>query len=187
MKANNKNALKAILGVAMLISLAAASATAEAGTETSKNPSGGSRWNVQVDKVVLGSDVTLEPAFQVAVYEDMLEELAKTNRFDKVFRSGDQKASDAPDLLILKTTVLKYVPGSQTRRAVTTVSGATKITVRFQLCTRGGEVVTERVVNGNVRFFGTNLRATHNLARNIAKAIKQASLAAPPATTVASH
>ena len=31
----------------------------------------------------------------------------------------------------------------------------------------------ERTVNGNVLFFGSNLRATHNLARNIAKMIKQ--------------
>jgi len=30
-------------------------------------------------------------------------------------------------------------------------------------------------VNGDVRFFGSNLRATHNLARNIAKALKESS------------
>jgi hypothetical protein len=28
-------------------------------------------------------------------------------------------------------------------------------------------------VQGNVRFFGSNLRATHNLARNVAKVIKK--------------
>ncbi len=185
MKVNSKNVLKVAL-VTILISLTAASSTAQAEAQQSK-ASGARQWSVQVDKVVLGSEVALEPAFQVAIYENILEELAKTNSFDKVFRSGDHKASDAADLLILKTTILKYVPGSQTRRAVTTVSGATRIRVQFQLCTRGGEVVTERVVNGNVRFFGTNMGATHNLAHNVAKAIKQAGLPAPPATTVASH
>jgi hypothetical protein len=30
-------------------------------------------------------------------------------------------------------------------------------------------------VNGDVRFFGSNLRATHNLARNIAKTLKESS------------
>jgi len=30
-------------------------------------------------------------------------------------------------------------------------------------------------VNGDVRFFGSNLRATHNLAHNIGKAIKESS------------
>jgi len=56
---------------------------------------------------------------------------------------------------------------------VTTVSGATKLTARSQLVTRDGKIVLDRTVQGNVRFFGSNLRATHNLARNIAKAIKQ--------------
>jgi len=79
-------------------------------------------------------------------------------------------------LLILKTTVQKYTAGNETQRAVTTVSGATKLTVRSQLCTRDGRVILERTVNGNVRFLGSNLRATHNLARNVAKTIKQSSL-----------
>ena len=97
-----------------------------------------------------------------------------TKQFKQVFRDGDRKANEVPNLLVLKTTVEKYTPGSETRRAVTTVSGATKLTVRTQLVTREGKIVLERTVNGNVRFFGSNLRATHNLARNIAKEIKQA-------------
>ena len=76
-------------------------------------------------------------------------------------------------MLTLKTTVVKYSPGSETKRAVTTVSGATKLTVRSQLLTREGNIVLDSTVNGNVRFFGSNMRATHNLARNIAKVIKQ--------------
>jgi hypothetical protein len=75
--------------------------------------------------------------------------------------------------------VQKYTPGSETRRAVTTVSGATKLNVRSQLSTPDGKVVLERVVDGNVRFFGGNLRATHNLARNVAETIKKSDLAAP--------
>jgi hypothetical protein len=47
--------------------------------------------------------------------------------------------------------------------------------VRSQLLTREGKIVLERTVSGDVRFFGSNLRATHNLARNIAKVIKQSS------------
>ena len=45
--------------------------------------------------------------------------------------------------------------------------------MRIQLVTREGKIVLDHTVNGNVRFFGSNLRATHNLARNIAKVIKQ--------------
>ena len=130
------------------------------------------QWSVQVDKVDAG-DVNIEPAFQVAIYENLLDELAKTKEFKQVFRSGDRHAGDAPDLLILKTTIQSYTPGSETRRAVTTVGGATKLNVRSQLCTRQGQVVLQRVVDGNVRFFGGNLRATHTLAHNVAEAIKQ--------------
>jgi hypothetical protein len=136
-------------------------------------------WSVQVEKVDPG-DVNIEPAFRVAIYENLLVELAKTNQFKQVFRGGDHTAS-GPDLLILKTTVQKYTPGSETRRAVTTVSGATKLNVRSQLCKPDGQVVLERVVDGNVRFFGGNLRATHNLARNVAETFKKADLQPQPA------
>jgi hypothetical protein len=136
------------------------------------------QWSVRVDKVDPG-DVALAPSFQIAIYESLLDELSKTKRFKQVLRDGDRNADDVSDLLILKTTVQKYTAGSETRRAVTTVSGATKLTVRSQLCARNGHVILERTVNGNVRFMGSNLRATHNLARNVAKAIKQSSLPEP--------
>lgn len=133
------------------------------------------QWNAQVTKVDSGQ-VNLEPSFQIAIYESLLDELSKTRRFKQVLRDGDREASEVSDLVILKTMVEKYSPGSETKRAVTTVAGATKLTVRSQLCTRDGKIVVERTVNGNIRFMGSNLRATHNLARNIAKVIKQSSL-----------
>ena len=132
------------------------------------------RWSVQVDQVDPGN-LALAYSLQIAIYENLVEELKKTKQFQQVFRDGDLKASEVPHLLVLKTTVEKYTPGSETRRAVTTVSGATKLTVRSQLLTREGKVVVEHTVNGNVRFFGSNLRATHNLAHNIATTIKQSS------------
>jgi len=138
--------------------------------------SGGTRpWSVQVDKVDPG-DVGLDPSFGTAIYENLLEELTTTEQFKQVFRSGDRNANDVPGLLILKTAVQKYTPGSETRRAVTTVSGATKLNVRVQLVTREGQVVQEHVVDGNVRFIGGNLRATHNLAHNVAAILKRSTL-----------
>ncbi len=142
------------------------------------------QWSVQIDKVDPG-DVNLGPSFQVAIYENLVDELNKTRTFKQVLRSGDSTASAVPDLLILKTTVQKYKAGSETKRAVTTFAGATKLNVRTQLCARDGHVVVERVVDGNVRFFGSNLRATHNLARNVAKSIKEASLPEPANPTPA--
>jgi hypothetical protein len=132
-------------------------------------------WSVQVDRVDPG-DVGLEPSFKAAIYENLLEELAKTAQFKQLFRSGDRNANELSSLLILKTTVQNYAPGSETRRAVTTVTGATKLNVRVQLVTRDGHVVFENVVDGNVRFIGGNLRATHNLARNVAQTLKRSTL-----------
>src|SRR5216684_883672 len=152
--------------------------SAENAASSSGINSSAAQWSVQVDKVDPG-DVALEPSFQIAIYESLLDELSKTKQFKQVLRDGDRNVSDVSDLLILKTTVQKYTAGSETRRAVTTVSGATKLTVRSQLCTRGGQVILERTVDGNVRFLGSNLRATHNLARNVAKTIKQSAVPEP--------
>jgi hypothetical protein len=138
------------------------------------NGASATRWSVQIDQVDPGN-LDLAYSFQIAIYENLVDELNKTKQFQQVFRAGDVRAGEFPNLLVLKTTVEKYTPGSETRRAVTTVSGATKLTVRSQLLTREGKVVFEHTVNGDVRFFGSNLRATHNLAQNIAKTIKQSS------------
>ena len=152
--------------------------TATAKSSSGNGASGAVQWSVQVDKANPG-DVDIEPAFRVAIYESLVDELGKTKRFQQVFRDSDRTTSAVPNLLILKTTVQKYTAGSETRRAVTTVSGVTKVTVRSQLCTRGGQVILERTVDGNVRFLGSNLRATHNLARNVSKTIKQSALPEP--------
>jgi hypothetical protein len=149
--------------------------TALAESSTVGRSGGTEAWSVRVDRVDPG-DVGLEPSFEAAIYENPLEELVKTKQFKQLFRSGDHNANDVPSLLILKTTVQKYTPGSETRRAVTTVNGATKLNVRIQLVTREGHVVLDKDVDGNVRFIGDNLRATHNLAHNVAVTLKRSSL-----------
>ncbi len=138
------------------------------------NGTSAARRSVQVNQVDPGN-LDLAYSFQIAIYENLVEELNKTKQFQQVFRDGDRRAGGFPNLLVLKTTVERYTPGNETRRAVTTISGATKLTVRSELLTREGRVVFERTVNGDIRFFGSNLRATHNLAHNIAKTIKQPS------------
>jgi len=167
--------------VAASITIAVALSVQLAGQTAAVQPSGGSggsgtQWSLQVERIDPGN-LNLAHSFQVAIYENLLEELNKTRQFKQVFRERDSNAGGIPDLLILKTMVVKYTPGSETQRAVTTVSGATKLMVRSQLITRDGKIVFDRTVQGNVRFFGSNLRATHNLARNIAKVIKQSNVA----------
>jgi len=139
--------------------------------KSSHNP----KWSVQV-KMIDPGDVNISASFQIGIYESLLNELSKTKRFKQVLRDGERNSSDVPDLLILKTTIEKYTAGSETQRAAPTVSGATKLTVRSQLCTRDGQILFDRTVHGKVLFMGSNFRATHNLARNVAKTIEQSPL-----------
>ena len=176
MRADRKGSIAAI-AVVIAIMQVALPPEMMANTSRSMAP----RWSVQVNKVDAGN-VHIDPAFTAAIYENLLDELGKSKKFKEVFRSGDRNANDLPDLLILKTTVQAYTAGSETRRAVTTVSGATKLKVRSQLLTCEGQMIMERTLDGNVRFFGGNLRATHNLARNVATAVEQSKLPAPSRT-----
>jgi hypothetical protein len=176
-KANKFLSFVILVGAVCAIGLAPLTAQSVAVKPPASTSAG--QWSIQVDKVDTG-DVNLAPSFQFAIYESLLKEVSKTKRFNHVLRDGASNAAGVSDLLILKTTIQKYSPGSETRRAVTTVTGATKLTVRTQLCARDGQIVLERTVNGNVRFLGSNLRATHNLARNVAKTIKKGPLPVPP-------
>jgi hypothetical protein len=134
---------------------------------------------MQVDTA--GLSVT--PEFRIAIYENLLDRLAESGRFSAVLREGDRRANDNLNVLILKTKVEEFTPGSEKKRAVTTFAGATKLKVMVQLCTPGGQIVLERVVEGNVRMFGSNLRATDNLARNVAKALSETYSPAPDRST----
>jgi hypothetical protein len=136
-------------------------------------------WSVQVDRVDPGA-TTIDPCFSDALYEDLLQKLSKSKEFKHVLRSGDRNAN-VSGVLVLKTLVEKYNPGSETRRAVTTVFGPTKLKVHIQLVTRDGRVVLDRAVEGNVRFIGDNLGATKKVANNTAKILKRSTLPAPAA------
>ena len=85
-------------------------------------------WDLQVDTVESG-DVNIGPDFKVAIYENLLKELARTKRYERVFRDGDRNANGVHNLLILKTTVESYTAGSEEKRAVTSLAGATRLIV----------------------------------------------------------
>jgi len=149
-----------------------------------ESPSAVQQWSVLVSKVDPGA-TTLDPCFADAIYEDLVKELSKSKQFKNVFRSGDRNATTGSGVLILKTLATKYSPGSETRRAVTTVTGATKLNIQIQLLTDDGRVVLERNVQGNVRFYGNNLRSTGKVAHNSAKLLAKSTLPEPTAAAKA--
>ena len=129
-------------------------------------------WAIQIEPVS-AEEGNLPPDFAMAIYERLIEEVGKTNKFQQVFRSGDRRATDVPNLLILTTRLEKFERGSQTKRAVTTVAGATKVTVVVQLSTRESLIKMSKKAEGTVRLFGENIKATQVLAKNIANLINQ--------------
>lgn len=122
---------------------------------------------IEVEMIQPG-EVSLPAEFQVALYEDLIQELQKTGGFSQVYRDGDRNAKDAPDLVILQTTVTGFKEGSELKRDVTTVGGATSITVQCKFTDKDGTVLLERNIDGKVRLIGDNLKATDDFAKKAA-------------------
>jgi hypothetical protein len=153
-----------------LASLAPAQAQQPAKTRTSA---------VQVMKI-RSDALALSPEFQVSLYENLIAQLQKKAVFQRVYRDGDQNASNAADLIRIQCSVVKFKKGSETLREVTTVAGATSMTLRCEFTDNAGNSMLVRDITGKVRFFGSNLKATYDFAKKAAK-IADENLSSAPA------
>jgi hypothetical protein len=127
---------------------------------------------IQIEPVEY-ADVKLPPEFRMAVYENLVQEVTKSGTFQRVFRSGDRSAVDVPDLVVLRMKVRGFRQGSERTREVTTVAGATSVDLGVQVTGRNGNVLVDRDVEGKVRFFGGNLRATYDFSKKVTKILRQ--------------
>ena len=118
-------------------------------------------------KMIQSDEIKLPAEFQVALYENLIRQLEKSG-FSHVYRDGDRNAASVAELVVLHSTVRGFKAGSEKARQVTTVSGATSITVHCQFTSPDGTSLLERDVNGKVRFFGGNLKATYDFAKKAA-------------------
>ena len=128
---------------------------------------------IQLERIVPPEDLLIPEDTRVSMYENVILQLIKTKKFQHVYRSGDRTAADAPDLVILHLIPEAFKPGSQKEREVTTVAGATSIKVKVQFTSREGKVLLEKDVEGKVRFYGENLRATYDLAKKVATVVNE--------------
>ena len=124
---------------------------------------------IQVE-MIRSDEIKLPAEFQISLYENLVRQLEKQGGFEHVYRDGDRRAKDAPDLVVLHSTVRGFKEGSERARRVTTVAGATSITIHCEFKNTDGKVVLEQDVNGKVWFFGGNLRATYDFAKKTARA-----------------
>jgi len=122
---------------------------------------------IEVEMIQPG-EISLPAEFQVALYENLVQQLQKEGGFSQVYRDGDRNATDASDLVILHTSVKGFKKGSELERNLTTVGGATSITVHCKFTDKEGKVLLERDIDGKVRFFGDNLKATNDIAKKVA-------------------
>jgi len=127
---------------------------------------------IQIEPVEAG-DVRIPAEFRSAIYEFLVERVREAGTFRQVFRSGDRAADSVPGLVTLHTTVAKFKEGSQMRREVTAVLGATTVEVNASLTARDGRTLLDSRIQGKVRLFGENLGVTNDLAKRIAKLLHQ--------------
>ena len=118
-------------------------------------------------------DLVIPEDTRVSTYENLILQLTKTKKFEHVYRSGDRTAATVPDLVIVRLIPEAFKAGSQRQREVTTVTGATSIKVKIQFSSRDGRILLEKNVEGKVRFYGENLRATYDLAKKVAALVNQ--------------
>jgi hypothetical protein len=160
MKPNFRNAM--VFSLLIVLSLAAPLARAQ-----EKQPAKIKASTIQV-KMIGADEVTLPAEFQVSLYEQLISQLQKRGVFQHVYRDGDRTAATASDLIALQCTVTSFKKGSETMRQVTTVAGATSITLLCQFHDQAGKSLLERKIEGKVRFFGGNLKATYDFAKKAA-------------------
>jgi hypothetical protein len=122
--------------------------------------------------MVESNEIKLPLPFQLALYENMIEQVEKTKKFQHVYRDGDHAAADAPDLVVLHSNVYGFKQGSEEKRQVTTVAGATQIKVHCEFYDKSGKSFGDQDVTGNVRFLGGNLRATYDFGKKVAEIVE---------------
>jgi len=143
--------------------LSAAPLLCEQPTSPAKSPASA----IEVEMIQPG-EISLPAEFQVALYENLVQELQKNGGFSQVYRDGDRNAASASDLVILHTTVTNFKQGSELKRDVTTVGGATSITLHCKFTDKDEKVLLERDITGKVRLIGDNLKATDDFAKKAA-------------------
>jgi hypothetical protein len=177
MKRPNETAVRSrfatlLCGTALLMAVSLL-ALPPAGAAPPQQPQKLTASAVQVVRTQSVEGLTIPESFRVATYEHTIQEIEKTKKFQKVYRDGDQTANSVPDLVILKLAPQAYKAGSQKQREVTTVSGGTSVKFNVQFLSKDGKVLLEKEVEGKVRFFGENLRATYDFAKKVAKVVDE--------------
>ena len=166
----NSVALPIVLSCALF--LMAGPLMGQQSSSESKSPKRVSASSIQIEAPDPGH-VPLPPEFRIAIYENLILQIEKTGKFQHVYRSGDKDAANVPDLVTLRTTAQAFTEGSQKEREVTTVKGATSLTVNVRITDHAGQSIVDRDIKGKVVLSGENLDATYDFSKKVAKIIRE--------------
>jgi hypothetical protein len=147
------------------VTILAMSASGQASAPAKPKPSA----PVILIELTTAGESKILPEFLYAIYEQMVSHVEKTGTFKDVYRSGDTRAKDAPDLVTLRTNVGKFKQGNETERGLTLALGWSKVEVDAVVTGRDGKPLVEQKVVGKVRFMGDNLKVTDDLGKQLAK------------------
>ena len=128
--------------------------------------------HIQIEPPEAGT-VDIPAEFLFTGYERLIERVRHDGEFQKVFRSGDRDANDMPDLVVLRTKVSRFKEGNQLLRELLDLFGWTSLDVTATIEGREGNVFLSQNVSGRVHFFGENLGVTNDLAKHIAKLLRE--------------
>ena len=151
----------------------------EAAAAGEKKPAASYRYaSVQVAPFDTKDGVAFPPDFSVRLTEELVKELAGSERFTEVLREGESPSEEAAPRVKLAGTVTEFKKGSQMKRYMIGFgAGKTKIkaTIRFTDAA-SGDVVFEKDVYGKVIMGfagGDSMGAAHGLAKEVAKVAKE--------------
>ena len=67
-------------------------------------------------EMVQSDEVKLPAEFQVALYENLVQQLQEKGKFEHVYRDGDRNAAEHPGTVVLHSTVKGFKHGSERER-----------------------------------------------------------------------
>jgi len=135
------------------------------------SPAALSSAHIQIEPPEAGA-LNVPAEYLFTGYERLIERVRHDGEFQKVFRSGDREAKDMPDLVVLRTKVSRFKEGNQLLRELLDLFGWTSLDVTATIEGRDGNVLLSQNLSGRVHFFGENLGVTNDLAKHIAKLLR---------------
>jgi len=120
--------------------------------------------------MIQSDEIKLPAEFQVSLYENLIQPAAEEGWIQQVYREGDRNSADAPGLIVLRSTVRGFKKGSERARQVTTVAGATSISVHCEFTDKDGQrlLAREKKHQRECAVLRGNLKATYDFAKKAA-------------------